>query len=225
MFRLDFKNAFSLFSHWGEILSKLSTDDDFNSLGAEVGRGILAGRENDRNERVYNLAIRVNELDGSFEQHPFKSHESLTKVFRHTNDVLSMIDVQEYARVGVRFIFLGSQDDFDQICSRLVGNLSQQYLALFEHRPSDLTLTTVHADGNEKMRLSVGPIRRDEYKQWFVSQRDIEQESTILFDVDCFAAPFKGVRFDLEKLVSLYYAKSLEQVERVTKFVNNGSQQ
>ncbi len=226
VFRLDFKNAFALFTNWGEILSKLSTSEDFNQLGEEVGvRGILAGRENERKERVYQLAIRVSDIDGTFEQHPFKSDESLKSVFRQTNEILSLINVQDYARVGVRFFFLGSQVDFGDICGRISANLTQEYLALFEQAPSDLSIITVHEDGNERMRLAVGPIRTDEYHQWFLSHADIKQESTVLFDVDCSVAPFKGVRFDLEKLVSLYYSKSLEQVEKVAKLLGTGNQE
>jgi hypothetical protein len=120
---------------------------------------------------------------------------------------------------------LGSQEDFGEIRGRVSENLRQQYLELFDHKLSDLSIITVHEDGNEKMRLAVGPIRRDEYRYYFVSHADIEQESTLMFDVDCFAAPFKSGKFDLEKLVSLYYSKSLEHVERIASVVGTGSQE
>lgn len=221
MFRLDFKNTYSLFTYWGEILSKLAAGNDFNQFGEDATlRGILANRENERKERVYQFAIRLNAIDGTFEEHPFKSYQSLKGIFRQTNEILSLINVQEYTRVGVRFIFLGPQGDFGEICDRVSANLSRQYLELFDRRASDVSIITVHTEGNEKMRLGVGPINKAEYQQWFVSPTDIEQKSTVVFDVDCFAAPFKSAKFDLEKLVSLYYSKSLEHVERIGRLVS-----
>ena len=223
MFRLDFNNAFSLFTHWGEILERLSTGNDFNQFGEEIGtRAILASRENERKERIYQLAVRVNDIDGTFEEHPFKSYYSLKGIFRQTNEILSLINIHEYARVGVRFTFLGSEGDFGEICDRVSANLTQQYLDLFDHKVSDVSIITVHAEDNEKMRLVVGPIRKDEYQQWFVSHADIQQKSTVMFDVDCSIAPLKTVRFDLEKLVSLYYSKSLEHVERIGRLMSTG---
>jgi len=224
VFQLTYKNAFSLFTYWGQILSLLEASGEFNQFGEDVGlRGILASRESDRKGRPFQLAIRLNSLDGSFEEHPFKSLHPLTGIFRQTNEVLSLLNIQEYMRVGVRFFFLGPQIEFEEMREKLASNVAREYLGLFEHKLTDLSIITIHEDGNERMRVAVGPIRRNEFKNWFATLVGIEQESTMIFDVDCSATPFKAARFDLEKLVSLYYSKSLEHVELIGKLMMPGA--
>ena len=77
------------------------------------------------------------------------------------------------------------------------------------------------------VRLSTGPLKRDEYAGWFGAPQKVGHDVALLVDVDCFTRSYKSGKFDLKKLVTLYYDKAVNQSESVLKVLlgegRNGS--
>ena len=224
VFRLDYPNAFTIFSKWGEILSALESCDTWPELGEDtLSRGIMASREDKSKNKVHLLNVRVNDIDGVLEGHPIPSYRDFDDGFQRINRVLSLLDVKEYKRLGVRFFFLEPQASFESACKLLASQVRTEYWNLFDHAPSDIGIVSVHGDDDQALRLSTGPLKRTEYTNWFNAHSAVKPDNAMLFDIDCYTRSYRDSKFDLRKLVALYYDKALSEAERVLQFIQSGS--
>ena len=223
IFRIDFRNAFSVFSRWGDILSYLDSSGFWPELGEDLtSRAIVASREDESKNKTHSLHVRVNDIDGLFEGHPISSPREYDDRFEGISYILNLLEVAEFNRLGVRFFFLQPYDSFESACRLFSAQVRPEYWALFERDPSDIAIVSVHSDGDESLRLSAGPLKRDEYRYWFSAPKEVKAENALLFDVDCYVRSYKAGKFDLRKIVALYYEKALSQAERALKFLESG---
>ena len=119
IFRLDFRRAFRIFSQWGEILTYLDSSEFWGDLGEEPPqRAITAFAKDQPGEKVNFLSIRLNDIDGAFEGHPIRSHRDFGDAFESVNQILNLLAVKTFERVGVRFFFLEPCENFDEACKR-----------------------------------------------------------------------------------------------------------
>ncbi|MGH9403327.1 MAG: hypothetical protein ACRD2P_14605 [Terriglobia bacterium] len=224
IFRVDYPRAFNIFQVWGTIFSTLDACKFWSDLGEDVGtRAIIASGEDDAKNKVNAMNVRVTSIDGVFEAHPISSYGVFDKAFDSANEVLALLEVKDYRRMGIRFIFLQPQETFERAQSLVADQLKATYWELFAGELSDIALVSVHKNEGQNMRLSVGPLNRREYVNWFGAVKEIKPDNALLFDVDCFATDYKQARFDLKKLVALYYDTALRQAEQVLKFLESRS--
>lgn len=221
-------NAFKIFGLWGEILSHLDSPKFWTALVEDsVTRTISATKEDESKNRVHSLNVRLNDVDGGLEGHPISSYHDYDDVFERVSYIVNLLEVQEFKRLGVRFFFLEAFEGFEAACRLYASQVRPEYWQVFDQEPSDISIVSIHTDGDQRLRLATGPLKRDEYPAWFAAPRDVKPESALLFDVDCVARPYKGGKFDLKKLVALYYQKALGHSERVRRIlgpeVKNGS--
>jgi hypothetical protein len=215
IFRLDYPKAYSIFAAWGQILQKLDSSAIWTQLGEDISRSIVAFGEDDSKNRVHVLNVRVNDIDGAFEGHPIKSYREFDDEFRRVNEILQMLNIQEYTRLGVRFYFLEPQEEFEPARKLVADQLRNEYLDVFRDELSDIGIATVHGEGDEKWRFSVGPLGRAEYKNWFAAPDGVKFDCALIFDIDCYTQSYKDSKLDMRKLVALYYDNALSQAERV----------
>lgn len=228
IFRLDFPKAFRIFSQWGEILSYLDSFGFWGELGEEMPqRAITALAKDQPGEKVNVLTVRLRDIDGVFEGHPISSPREFTDAFVSVNHILDLLEIKEFERIGARFFLLEPCKDFDEACKRYCSQVRPEYWSAIPGPPSDFSIISVHKDGDQVVRITTGPLKQDEYPSWFGAPKKIKHDASFLFDVDCFTRSFKADKFDLKKLVALYYEKAVSHAEAVLKVLlgegKNGS--
>ena len=219
IFRLDYPKAYSIFAAWGQILQRLDSAGIWTQLGEDTSRSIVAIGEDKSKNRVHVLNVRLNDTDGVLEGHPIRSYREFDDEFRRVNEILQLLNIQQYTRLGVRFYFLEPQKEFEAARKLVADQLRNEYLDMFKDELSDIGIVTVHGEGDEKWRFSVGPLGRAEYKNWFAAPDEVKCDCALIFDIDCYVDSYKDSKLDLRKLVALYYDKALSQAERVLGFL------
>jgi len=219
IFKLDYPKAYAIFTEWGQILGKLDSSGVWTQLGEDISRSIVAMGEDKSKNKVHVLNVRLNDIDGVFEGHPIRSYREFDDEFRRVSEILQLLKVQQYTRIGVRFYFLEPQEMFDATRRLVADQLRSEYLNEFKDPLADIGIVTVHGEGDDKWRFSVGPLGRAEYRNWFTAPDEVGCDNALLFDIDCYTQSYKDSKLDLRKLIALYYDKAVTQAERVLGFL------
>ena len=223
IFRLDYPKAFKIFGLWGDIFSELESCEIWPTLGEDpISRAIVASGEDKSKNKVYTLRVSLNETDGAFERHPIPSHRDFDDAFQRVSRILALLELKEYQRVGVRFLFLEPMESFENALKPSANQVSAKYWELFEHDLTDISIVSIHGVESQSLRLAIGPLKRAEYANWFGAPSEIKEDNALLFDVDCFARSYKDLKLDLRKLVAVYYVDALKQAEKVLALLTSG---
>ena len=221
IFRLDFPNAFSLFSKWGEVFARLHANGFWSELGEDLApqRAIRATRIDPGGKPRHVLAVRVNDIGGFFEDHPIAPYRKFTDTFNDVSAILGDLQVKEFRRIGVRFIFLEPFDSFEAGRNVFSEQVSREYWKQFPGELRDLSLVSDHQDGDQHLHLNAGPISRKEYQNWFSDPDAVASDNALLFDVDCSTTDYKLTSFDFKKMVDVYYDRALRQAEALARYL------
>lgn len=220
VFRLDSPNAFTLFNVWGDVLAHLNSNKFWTELSdSSTPRAIFARRVVQSSAELHALTIEVNSIGGGFEAHPINSPREYLSALGDVTKAISMLNVDEFSRVGVRFFFLEAIDSFKAGLESVVSKVCQDYWARFDEPPRDLAITSIHGSKDQWFRLAVGPISKEEYRQWFSLPDRVQVESGIIVDVDCVATGYKLKMFEFSKVVGLYFETAFAQARRTANFL------
>jgi len=220
VFRLDFRNAFTLFNVWGNVLAHLSSSSFWTELSdSATPRAIFARRVVQSSAELHVLTVEVNGIGGGFEAHPINSHREYLSAFEDVTKIITMLNVEEFSRVGVRFFFLEAIDSFKAGLESVVSKVCQDYWGRFDEPPRDISITSIHGDKDQSLRLNVGPISKGEYRAWFNLPDRVRVENGIIVDVDCFGTAYKLKTFEFSKVVELYFETAFAQAKHTANFL------
>ena len=82
-----------------------------------------------------------------------------------------------------------------------------------------MSLISIHVKEDQSLRLTLGPISKKEYRNWFSLPSRISLENAILLDMDCFAFHYKLGSFELTKVVEFYYSQAFQQASKVVEYL------
>ncbi len=127
---------------------------------------------------------------------PSTTSDELDSFARFFEGVLSHLSPRKLDRVGVRAFFLLPAPSFTRLVSALSADLagSLKDTAVHQAGPSDLMVLWVFNDEKSKETSSwqLGPVRREEFDKWFVSQDsapEVDQrylpKAALMGNVDC----------------------------------------
>jgi hypothetical protein len=223
MFRVDYPPAFSIFNRWGDALALLNGNKLWTNLGETPNvRQIVAQHIDQEKGQNHNTVVAIGNISGNIEEYPIKALEPFERVFRDVTDLVKLLDVTSFLRIGARFIFMEEAESFAVAETGFAKQISSDYLSVVKGELTDLSLITVHKDGDHFRRINAGPITKKEFAAWFSTPTKVEIENAALVDVDFYTLEYKFKTFDLRKFFDLAFDDARKQAVGIMKLAKGG---
>jgi hypothetical protein len=220
IFRVDFPPAFELFNRWGDALALLNRNKLWTNLGETPNIRQIVAQHTDQDKGVnHNTIVAVNNINGNLEEYPIRSLDSFGQVFAAVSELVDLMKVSSFLRVGARFVFLEEAESFEVVRDNFAGQMRAEYVGLFKGELTDLSLITVHKDGDNFSRMNAGPIAKKEYAGWFSIPNMVRIENGLIADVDFYTLNYKFKTFNLGKFIELAFTVARKQSGELIRMI------
>lgn len=217
IYAVEYEPLFSLVDSRGRLLSSIKESDLFEAIG--IGSNGVDARET-RNNRWITLTINTRKLSGLFEVDQL-SPSNYNNYFRFITQLVTDLNITSFLRIGVRFFLLNEVETFESANNIFINKIDQRLRNLIGNNFVDSAIVPVVAEGNNKIRIAMGPIKNEEYSRYFILHDRINIPAALFYDCDFFVTTYQYRSFRLERFLVDAYENILGKVRRINQSLIN----
>ncbi len=216
IFAVDFEAVPSVVDSRGR-LSKLIQESKLFPKGGLLDVGVNASKITESYFCALNVAWDKIGWDVETQKCTPEANNPLIKL---TEKIIQDIGVNKVKRIGVRFFFLAAVDSFELANKKISENVDSDFLRLFAGDCVDSSVIFIFEKDKTKSKVTIGPLKKAEYPQWFNKPNLIEFENGYLCDFDSFTLEYKYQSIHVEKFISESYNYALATTKNVFSSFN-----
>jgi hypothetical protein len=117
-------------------------------------------------------------------------------------------------------MFLFPVDNFETALNIITKQADKNLIKTLGYdKPMDNALILVFENDGLHNRFNFGPMKKDEYRNWFESKELIEIENSLFYDIDYFTTKYEFKTFRYDKFVDTAYDLVNDKLKKLNSYL------